>query len=230
VLGVTAGGRLTLRGSSTYAGIPAVVAYADSEFGGIESEPVWLAFFKYGSLVGMNVTGQPFDGRQHLIWAPEAFDTEAVTSYASVPHSLHSLSGNEITFDTPAGMGDPCRWATGLTDWVYITPPLAPNVNIWYPAIPVDGATPLGSPATPAVMRTSNEEGILIPVAGYREASAGNIHAAQGRVPHFWSSTGTSEPNARAWRWENGQTSTITGNRLLGRLVRCVRHYESGAV
>jgi hypothetical protein len=135
ILGITAGGRLTLRGSVHYAVDPDIKAYADSEFGGLEGEAVRMIQFKFGSVVGLRseVSGPSFIS-DDVVWAPAEYNLAGLIAninvqstqqarYDLVPDAWNRADGipNVTNVFTPfpantpanlaAGVGDPCALA-----------------------------------------------------------------------------------------------------------------------
>jgi len=140
VLGVTPRGELTLRGSKAYKGTR-VERNNESEFGPLHEEDVYIAYFRAGSLVAINSTGNPdsSNGAYHPISNDDKFGFEdfdwihpdyeyggkkgaraleaqlaGIESSSEMWKSLpmNSASGGWTTTDTKKGIGDPCPFAT----------------------------------------------------------------------------------------------------------------------
>jgi hypothetical protein len=137
VIGYTASGRLTLRGSSEYAGTPIETAARTMFPEGLESEPVSVAYFKFGSLVALssNSDGSAFDFDKDIIEVPAGLDkrtieyfgtTSAVipcipgfvtTDYATVKNVSDAVYNNSTNW--PLGKGDPCDYYFGRNGATY---------------------------------------------------------------------------------------------------------------
>ncbi|MDR0334127.1 MAG: hypothetical protein LBI15_11795 [Dysgonamonadaceae bacterium] len=132
VLGVTAGGRLTLRGSYHYANNEDIKAFADAEFGGLENESVWIVYYKWGSVVAMHsrltdIALQNDFTSAVIAHTPAGYDRaglissiDAITGttaadrearYNLVPYYT-AASNQQTIVDIAAGLGDPCAFAT----------------------------------------------------------------------------------------------------------------------
>jgi hypothetical protein len=153
VLGATASGKLTLRGSQIYASNPQISAYAESEFGSLENEDVYLLHFKWGSVVGMwsrtdshafnaadiawvhpeytNAHGKGIDAMKALVRPlTGSARWNAVTDGRSggLSFVMNSAIPANTLANLAAGTGDPCAFAdkgtTGAAQgYDYITPP-----------------------------------------------------------------------------------------------------------
>ncbi len=121
VLGVgVESGKLTLRGSKEYAGTPVAAA---SEFGELADETVYVAYFKWGSLIASTSAGghEKLYSPDDLVWAPAGFrgtateaealaavKAEATLWYKGVPYRNTDSSWDS---DVANGLGDPCAYA-----------------------------------------------------------------------------------------------------------------------
>ncbi len=125
VLGVTKGGKLTLRGAKEYAGTP---VETHSEFGPLESESVYMVYFKHSSLIAIlgGEQGDRFDPSD-VVWSPFEY-----TSVAEMRRAMATETRNDAyklipcddqmtwTEDPENGLGDPCEYAdkgTATGDW-----------------------------------------------------------------------------------------------------------------
>jgi hypothetical protein len=167
-LGVTADGKLTLKGSSTFANVTFIRNNAEEHFDGLEEVPVYAVHFKLGSAIAINAEGNPFDAEQHIVWAPAEFDLSTITNYASVPvntiNTEAHLLGNE-------GLGDPCRAAVGKAGKRYVSPTrLAAGGSGWRSHRPpmAINAQLVGEPAR-VIKASSDGGGHSLADVGYRD-------------------------------------------------------------
>jgi hypothetical protein len=139
VLGVGATtGKLTLKGSKEYSADVRVGSTdfgVAKEFGGLADETVYVAYFKWGSLIAIGDDGTP-DGQvdfKDIMWAPESYDIEALknnmmqgTPYGHIPYARRGASPYDLEFpanfppNIASGLGDPCELAEGGAN--YMTP------------------------------------------------------------------------------------------------------------
>ncbi len=120
--------QLTIKGSSTYTGTWVEEEIAGkgefSEIGGLEDEPVYTVYFKWGSMVAMiGGTGDTWSVND-VVWVNPGF-TRTIGVYASfTPASFttYGVGGGRIDVieSIPDGHGDPCKWVNGANgdgDW-----------------------------------------------------------------------------------------------------------------
>jgi hypothetical protein len=190
---------LTLQGSKEYKGTLAE-NYAVANFGGLSDKTVYVAYFKWGSLVAMS--GDPLDvnteGSRYLQsedivagpsddWAGySTLKNATYPNWGSIPYT----SASSISADYANGKGDPCayyfgdKYQTGLgfdTEHTWRMPALE-NVtsngynNWWYNGYMPnfwDGTWYNASGSIPQgrySVRTG-ESGMFYPATGYRESS-----------------------------------------------------------
>jgi hypothetical protein len=117
---------LTIRGSSTYSaanqnGITYVEDISDAEFGGLENEPVYTVYFKWGSMVAM-IGGDDsiWDGNDGaaIVWVNPQFKG-VITHYDSftVATANGSGAGNNVLANPTHGHGDPCAFVGAGNYW-----------------------------------------------------------------------------------------------------------------
>ncbi|MDR2968699.1 MAG: hypothetical protein LBV32_03730 [Tannerellaceae bacterium] len=159
VLGVTASGELTLRGSKEYrkSSIDGDILYdgtrGHSEFGLVHEETVYTVYYMWGSLIA--ISSLPVNGTfsmKDVVWVPKEYEYEGLKGMTAMARNLEGLSGaaawNRVPFNLQNGWGgnvvdgtgDPCPYATvnasgGLAS-LYRVPKGAPATS--------------GTPGTPA--------------------------------------------------------------------------------
>ncbi|MDR0333194.1 MAG: hypothetical protein LBI15_06980 [Dysgonamonadaceae bacterium] len=227
VLGVTESGKLTLRGSNTYAGEAAINTFAVNEFGGLEDEAVYLALFKFGSLIAINASGSTyvysipgdmFDATRDILWAPAEFNLSTVTTYAQV--SFTTINGElSTTPSLTAGTGDPCLLADkGTSGFVWRTPTDQDSPVFISPLNTVS----VGNPPNNGRFTTGGA-GIapFLTFSGFRNADGSLVN--QSSYGTYWSRTGIGN-NARYFNFltigNNG--AFASGSVSFGGAVRCV--------
>lgn len=242
---------LTIRGSSTYGELdPDLYPFAHTdEFGGLEEEPVYAVYFKWGSTIAMidySQTDVTSFTRKDVVWTNPEFDVNTIrepcdenqwNSYNDITHAERIANGdNEIVSDPTSGHGDPCAlfnsddenflFGNGKT-W------RTPKGNPWQYS---DGTTPFGTGHTygwPHYLTVSAGDNsnrgatdadcsIFLPSFGYRD-DQGNIPTA-GVDGLYWSSCGTDTYPYELWFNQSdmysSQNDIHTYNQ--GLTVRCV--------
>jgi hypothetical protein len=127
---------LTLKGSTEYKTNPDIKKYADDNFGGLSTETVYAAYFKFGSLVA--ISGDPTDGNpdangnyiqsDDIIAAPSMADgyigidalkeniANQTIGWSQLPVSSSLSGGATIGTSLVDGLGDPCDYYFGDGD------------------------------------------------------------------------------------------------------------------
>lgn len=229
VLGVNSvTGELTLRGSVEYKNTEVAPMYGgtgSSEFGDISNETVYVAYFKWGSLIGMG-SGPEYDflSADDVIWAPEEYDVRELmyyiqewtenghptTAWERVPYAGEDADAFPDT-DPVAGVGDPCAFADkGYAYDNYIMPISSPTNNGGWNNGMLEGANWSNwnwmtiAQAKNAVGALYNDGSMFLPQAGSR-SPYGEVQMYD--AVRYWSSTqgvragghGGSHPGAFAY-------------------------------
>jgi hypothetical protein len=204
----------------TLAGDPSLT---DGTYG--EGEvPVYVAYFKFGSLVAVSSdksdNTSPYFEREDILAAPEQWkgDLEATRDYINadwtkIPASQSLTAGNPIGADPASGLGDPCDYWFGDGDG-YATNNAA---GVWRLPTNTENQTFIGNPAGVSTYRSSGSTyyrwtagtggapGIgtfpsysqgnnILPAAGYRSATDGQV-SSSGDDGRYWSSTAKDGSN-----------------------------------
>jgi hypothetical protein len=118
VLGVTPSGELTLRGSALYKG---TAVEKDSQFGPVHEEAVFVAYFRWGSLVAINSTSNATNPDALISNGDEFEFSDFDWIHPDYAHggltgaqALHALLGGGIT---PAQMWSTLPMKAGLVNW-----------------------------------------------------------------------------------------------------------------
>jgi hypothetical protein len=114
----------TIKGSSTYASTDWIGQIAlDEGLDGLENEPVYALYFKWGSTVAMIGGVNDSWSVDDVVWVnPEfasAHPEHDFSSYASFTHADVTGTqgeGNNVKENLPAGHGDPCDFVNGGTN------------------------------------------------------------------------------------------------------------------
>ncbi|MDR2910279.1 MAG: hypothetical protein LBV47_02780 [Bacteroidales bacterium] len=118
VLGVTASGELTLRGSNLYKGTKVA---ADSEFGPVHEEAVFVAYFRWGSLVSINSTSNAANPNALISNGDEFEFTDF--DWIHPDYTYNGLKGAKALYaqlgsgKTPAQMWNTLPMNGGLANW-----------------------------------------------------------------------------------------------------------------
>jgi hypothetical protein len=211
--------KLTLRGSSTYAG-QTEQAFTSEEFGTPAQEPVYMVYFKWGSTIAVtNADGDIFD-KNDIVWAPSGYKNignpalalekirsevaagvNAQAQWDLIPYG--DLNGRSNTATTPTwpstddskGLGNPCAYVEEGTDYADM-----PRGNPWQE---YGGYYPFGSVAVETtnyqywhddIPSGPSSAGILsdyvyLPAAGWRTTSGLGYMSTSEPVGLYWSST-----------------------------------------
>ncbi len=236
IIGYKANGELTLKGSSVYAANAEISQYALEEFGGLETEPVYVAMFKFGSLVA--VSSDPTDTAgsalepEDIIAGPSEWTgytaLKASPTWAGVPKSEALSSGATIATNASQGLGDPCAyWFDGEYDENWRLPTGDPyNGGAEYSPTSLDWkyANDLGT-GIPAgrMSKRPGEAGMFFPVAGYRYNSNGGV-SDQSSGGYYWSSTAHSNTDGNSLYFTSDGVHASNFNLYAnGHPVRCVK-------
>jgi hypothetical protein len=129
VVGITKSGKLTLKGSSTYSTNATVKKIATDDFGGLESEPVYVTYYKWGSTIAtIGGEGDTFDS-QDIVWAPGGYNGTAATTN---PYALSQPAIDKIRSEVNAGANATAQWNIipyGDRDGAGTTPQVWPATN-----------------------------------------------------------------------------------------------------
>jgi hypothetical protein len=198
---------LTLRGSKEYSSNTAISNYAKTiDSRGLESETVYVAYFKFGSLVAISsdptdyqYSTSPYLEYNDIVaypteWTPRFGTTINYTSlpgYTSTDKSNGVVSVSDSSYQSPsAAKGDPCMYYFPDGSWKlpagnpYNGTPNYTTANLtWKTANSLGSNIPAGRLST-----RTGEDGIFYPVTGYREDSAGGV-VSQDTYGEYWSST-----------------------------------------
>ncbi|MDR2912819.1 MAG: BACON domain-containing protein [Alistipes sp.] len=203
---------LTLRGSSTYAGMTQFTnATTNTKYGPLEQEPVYTVYYMWGSTIaiigGENDTWSS-DGSD-VVWVNPEFTTYGTAGYSWATAQTWSAitsttaggfnEGNSVTSAPTKGHGDPCAyvgdgsWRTPTRrDW--ITSAGFPGMNIhlypgsdyrWTNANPIEDI-----PAHATYLRSSEGSTTSLVAAGSRQGGVGaGLMKNQNSAIAYWSST-----------------------------------------
>jgi uncharacterized protein (TIGR02145 family) len=179
---------LTLAGSSIYKGTDASTSATDQKFGELETQPVYVVYFKWGSMVGMvGEEGDEFDSGD-VVWVNEDFNRDYLFGYDAFTASTYLTIGEDSDYDFDfdidnsrmKGHGDICAefgsWRTPGS-YKYLENPYG-TWNGWSPSditsadvvndIPTNsGSVPNGGLMLP--------DGTFLPAAGYRYTNGKTI-------------------------------------------------------
>ncbi len=241
-------GQLTLKGSKEYGSNAGIKQFAIDNFGGLEEETVYVAYFKFGSLVAIGSGGDydPFDN-DDIISVPEDLENPArhwktlaeakahigstwsnVPVYNSTDWTTSKYNVSDLSYHIPStGKGDPCMYYFGTkhgggwklpTGHPYNGSPNYSTTNFTWKDIDGLGT---GTPAGRLSTRTG-EAGMFYPAAGLRTADGtlGNL----GTTGYYLSSTAHGDSNVSILyfaRTTIGPDSFISFD--LGFSVRCIR-------
>jgi hypothetical protein len=237
VIGYIAGtNTLTLRGSKEYADADAdangnnvndFVEFAKTIHpDGLETETVYAAYFKFGSLIA--ISGDPTDSESPYLESDDliAGPTEytgwdalvasptwgGIPVYNTTDYTFQDGAGNytkrnvsHADYQTPtSGKGDPCMYYFGTDGWKlptgnpYNGTPDYDTSNLTWKAA---GNLGTGLPSGRLSTRTG-EIGWFYPAAGYRYDSNGDVFN-QGASGYYWSSTAASRSGGYSLYFNN---------------------------
>lgn len=236
-LGVTASGQLTLKGSNHYAGNP-TIANTASPFGGLSSEPVYVVYFKWGSLIATSsdvATADAFD-ESDVVWAPAGYDLAGLKGrIASASGNgkwaqILAASGSSFpAMSESTGYGDPCKLADGGAFSSYRMPGNSNQMPGSPQMLSVSIAAWGPSASTSIYSKIYGGDGRAMLFTGQRDATAGATNPAltTGAIGscygYYWSTYNNgSNPTAifvnGAWNG-NGNSAYNLNNAYA---VRCV--------
>jgi hypothetical protein len=231
VIGYIAGtNELTYKGSKEYTDT-AIGEYA-KQFGGLSTETVYVAYFKFGSLVAISSDPNDTDGSLEpvdIITGPQEWSgleaLKASPTWDGIPiqGKEHTLVDGDPVYSDPAnGLGDPCAYYFNLktpTGSPYNGETAYATGNMtWKAANALGTNTPVGY-----LSGRDGETGMFYPAAGYRNNSTGTV-IYQGTYGYYWSSTAKDGSNGYNLRFANGSVSPSTNlNYAYGFAVRCIR-------
>jgi hypothetical protein len=232
---------LTLKGSQEYSANADIKKYADDNFGGLSDQTVYMAYFKFGSLVAIssdltdNTSGESLESEDIIAGPSEYVDAgsfaalKANPTWAGIPvyqaadftdgktnvsaATYHNLANFEL------GKGDPCMYYFGSDGWKL------PKGN------PYNGYsnTSLGAwqAASGDILAgrfssAAGETGVFYPAAGYRSSVDGTIYL-KNINGYYMSSTAASVTNAYILNFYNLLVGPFdSGVHIDGISVRCI--------
>jgi hypothetical protein len=223
---------LTLNGSREYANNNAIKQYAIDTFGGLSDSTVYVAYFKYGSLIALS--SDPADqtpdanGKylqsDDVIAGPSEWSDYAAFKANPVWDDIPYYTANVTAVLDPAdAMGDPCiyyfgqQWSTPSSYMDTDTSYMYDSSNFkWYD---LDG---LGADISAGRLSTrAGETGVYYPAAGHRH-SYGRIMSL-GDQGSYWTTKIHSGPNADILYFTNSEIPDGTAGEIyLGLAIRCV--------
>jgi uncharacterized protein (TIGR02145 family) len=242
---------LTLRGSKEYAVNSAIAAYAERIHAeGLEDETVYIAYFKFGSLIALSSdptdTDSPYIESEDIIKGPTEYTgwdaLKASPTWDGIPAYTGGPSGDyyfqdgggnytkrdisHADYQTPAsGKGDPCMYYFGTDGWKL--PTGNPYNGVSYSESNLTwkpaGATGMGA-GLPAGRLNTRASGWFFPAAGHRDRSLGYV-SYQDSYGFYWSSTTLSSFEMYHLNF-NSTTNVSPSERAYldyGLSVRCVR-------
>jgi hypothetical protein len=229
---------LTIRGSKEYSANPDIAAYATQiDARGLETETVYVAYFKSGSLVALSSdpNDETADANGHyfqsadIIAAPndwkgslDAAKQYIGTSWGNIPVHAGSDNGSTISgVNSGAATGDPCIYHIG-SGW---TLPKGTPYNgysasdlTWKAADALGTGIPAGGLST-----KSGETGIFYPAVGHRDMSNGQV-GSQDTSGFFWSDYEKDSGNTYYLHLSSSSTGPFSASvSNYGYAVRCVR-------
>jgi hypothetical protein len=192
---------LTLKGSMEYSANSAIAQYATDNFGGLSDKTVYMAYFKFGSLIALSSDSTDTDGTlesDDIITGPSEWNDYAtlkanptwagIPVYQAADYTAGKTDVSAATYHNAAnialGKGDPCMYYFGNNGWKL--PKGNPyngysetSLGAWQAA---SGGIPAGRFSV-----VTGEEGLFYPAAGYR-TTTGSVFI-QGTPGDYWSST-----------------------------------------
>ncbi len=254
VLGVNARtGQLTLRGSVHYKGTPVATDPASNgeatlEFGPISNDSVYVAYFKWGSLIGLSSDTEQksykeFEKRD-IVWVPKNYDLGALYrdidaeetekgKWDQIPYADDGVWPSAAR--PSAGLGDPCTLAEvgkGTAKVRYMTP----VGNTWnrmaeeefgeWTSVDVGGTTVYGRYYEHSGGTTVNgryEHSSFLPAAGERDDYGGLYD--QNNYGRYRSSSLSNLTNIVYGMYLNSSNFGIRepGYLSTGNAIRCVK-------
>jgi hypothetical protein len=193
---------LTLQGSKEYSANSAIAQYATDNFGGLSDKTVYMAYFRFGSLIAISSDktdeNSPYLESEDIIAGPSEYTgyaaLKANPTWAGIPvyktadyNANVSAANYHNATNFALGKGDPCMYYFGSDGWKLPKNPYngysASDLGAWQAA---SGDIPAGR-----FSLITGEEGMFYPAAGYRYNSGGDV-TNQGSVGYYWSSTAYS--------------------------------------
>jgi hypothetical protein len=233
---------LTIKGSSTYAGTTVENIAVNEGLGGLEQEPVYAVYFKWGSTVamigGMGDTWSADD----VVWInPELaansgldFGSYSSVAYSSSMQGSHG-TGNNVLENLGTGFGDPCEFVNGATAKIrsgWKTPTGSPwRANTLYGGTLYPFGTTVAAPTgdtwttaipigiTPAGAAKTADNSMFLPLTGTRAASGGLMGSATRGV--YQTSTRSSDSSSLSFD-SSAIDPMATLDLHMGVPVRCV--------
>jgi hypothetical protein len=237
VLGYTAGSRkLTLKGSREYAGTP---LEENSQFGTVSNETVYVAYFKYGSLIALSSEANDgtFDDKD-IIWAPIGYKnastaaaalTQAkadIGTWATVPYRASAGWPDAVA----SGYGDPCNYAEGGGDEWHVPSKTEMsgfngNTTKWY------NKSTTGYPYSDGMVlgKTTQDWSMFLSATGSRDSQSGEVASGLTggfNFGYYWLNSLTTD----GFNWgeslyfgSGSPVQTGSGRPSTGYAIRCMK-------
>jgi hypothetical protein len=145
---------------------------------GDETDKVYVAYFKWGSLAAINQNTAAFTPADVLA-TPSEFDETSITNWASVPYTNGVIAANSWPSDPANGQGDPCAYYFGTDGWRM---PTSTEFESSLSGAQVPAVTD-PSPANPLWLTLNGVK--LLPAAGIRNKDNGNVER-RGTGAWYW--------------------------------------------
>ncbi len=228
--------QLTVRGSMHFAG----TSYeADSPTGRVSDETVYVAYFKWGSLVGLSSVGKTGDAFsiEDIVWAPDEVRSSVMTAvnnastaagkWTAIPYADNNLW--PTANDLERGVGDPCTLADNGTNRYWRTPNSMhwmTNYSVGFDHVTINAG---GVQISGHHSWTGATNRVFAPYAGYRDADNGGTiqyNGPNGPTGYYWSSTISGSNPATMTIWNSGTSTTNRVDRTSDDAVaiRCFRN------
>jgi hypothetical protein len=230
---------LTLKGSQEYAANADIAQYAADNFGGLSDQTVYLAYFKFGSLIAISSdtsdTAAPYLEPEDIITGPSEWSgyraLKATPTWAGIPvYQDTDNTAGKFNVSAPTyhnaenialGKGDPCMYYSDYFGTGYKLPTGNPyngysdtSMGAWQVA---SGDIPAGRFSSVA-----GEEGMFYSATGYRSVSDGTMYY-QGINGYYWSSTVLGGTSGYILNFNNSSVGPFdTSLHTNGHSVRCI--------
>ncbi len=200
VIGITENGKLTLRGSMHYAG---TIVEKNSQFGPLESQPVYILYFTFNSLIGTYCTegnNKEINSLKDIVWAPNEYNIENLKAqdqeqiwkyeydYKDTSRPSLVFSQNSITHDPQQGYGDPCTYADKGTakETTWHTPNSKIDIENWKEPLNNPQKVTINASGTQIEAIASIDWKIVLPLAGVINDSFAHFTENQ-QTAMYWS-------------------------------------------
>jgi hypothetical protein len=227
-----------LRGSREYAGSE---LETHSEFGRVSNETVYVAYFKFGSVIAVSSEANGNFKSSDIVWVPSGYNgindpANALTSARNMITSWQDSDfGTATNWDgnITDGKGDPCKYAeAGGEGWHVPTKNdiqsggFTASATNWHTSYTL--STGIKLPPGRLINDPEYNWSISMPATGYRNTQYGEMdNSLTGgiNVGLYWLNTANGSSNGDALYFNNGSLSVDgTGqNRNRGLAIRCMR-------